>query len=155
MFAVSILYCFVQILTSVSITASTPALPENYCLKYTSYTLLSNDGASLNCQYFLDKNSLNISLHFMAEFPSTLFFEAYSTDTFSSVCNTTTENPQKNCTFNLSETHKYELQLRTSLMPEGFNMLTIVEKNGQFITPYLTGDEPCHIETNPCLIKLL
>ena len=61
-----------------------------------------------------------------------------------------TDSPKSNCTFKLSQTYRYELQFRTSLMPDGFNMLRIVEANYQFIVPNLSPSAPCYSETNPC-----
>uniref|UniRef100_A0AC34F691 Uncharacterized protein n=1 Tax=Panagrolaimus sp. ES5 TaxID=591445 RepID=A0AC34F691_9BILA len=133
-----------------TVPQTTTSIPLNKCLKYLSRTTVSDNTTYLEVDYIFNATGLIVTIvNYFANIDSSVQLEAYSTDLFSQTCRATTDNPTKQCIFQLSDTHKYELQIRTSFFPDGFNMLQVVENKGQFITPSLNNSSPCVTESNP------
>uniref|UniRef100_A0A914ZEM9 Uncharacterized protein n=1 Tax=Panagrolaimus superbus TaxID=310955 RepID=A0A914ZEM9_9BILA len=133
-----------------TVTNPTTSSPENKCLKYSSNTNVTDNSASLIVNYKFNNTGLIIEIvDYKDSAASTVQLEAYSKDLFSQTCSASTKNPQNTCIFKMSDSHKYELQMRTSILPDGFNMLAVIEQNKQFVTPFLTSSMHCYHETNP------
>uniref|UniRef100_A0AC34FT64 Uncharacterized protein n=1 Tax=Panagrolaimus sp. ES5 TaxID=591445 RepID=A0AC34FT64_9BILA len=134
--------------TSETITTLHPtSSTTKFCQKYHSETQLSDNSIFLEVEYILNTTKMAVSIvNYFSDNNVITQLESYSFDTFSQVCRVTSSAPTNLCFFDISNNHSYELQLRASIFPDGFNMTTLIENNGQIITPFLTSTSPCHTE---------
>jgi hypothetical protein len=146
-------FCCIKFAAEESTTTAvqpTTELNSNNCLKYTSKTSVSNDSTYLEVEYQMTETVLTVNIQkYLGPKNSTVQLEAYSPVVFGQTCRASESNPSNSCFFILPINFDYELQMRTSKFPEGFDMVTIAGNNGALFKPLLTTSSPCYAETNP------
>jgi hypothetical protein len=139
-----------QMLTTTTSSSPTSPLPPGSCILYNSTTQVSDNSAFLEVNYKMEERDIIVKIiNYFASKDSVVSLEAYNTITFSQSCRASTTNPGNTCYFALSADQNYEFKMRTSTMPDGFDMLQIMEENRQIIVPKLHPQTPCYSETNP------